>query len=100
MNPRNHAAHAAHVNPIVRNFRTSMMAAWPQMATNTRYSGGCHQVSRLIVSAPGELRLGANNSVFAISQPNSGGTGDSSYRRPLTRGALSESLCSSPACER
>lgn len=95
--PVNHDAYAA--NLIVRTYRMSMASDWPQMATCTRFTGGCHQDGRLIVSAPGELRFGANHSVLAISQSNSGGRGISSYRRPLTRGVLSEP-CSSPASER
>jgi hypothetical protein len=34
---------------------------------NNRFSTGCLQVERLIVSAPGDLRLSANFSVFVSS---------------------------------
>jgi mono/diheme cytochrome c family protein len=121
MNSSNHVNHAVrlpdHMNPSARTFRTMVGAQWLQLATCTRYTGGCHQDGRLIVSAPGELRLGANhcfsgclsrpepelsqrgNCVSAISKPNFGGRGPSSCRRPLTRGVQSEP-CSSPASER
>jgi hypothetical protein len=97
---RGHLGRLAHANPIARTHRTSIAGGWPQLATCARLPGGCHQDGRLIVSAPGELRLGANLSVLAISKPNPGGRGASSYHRPLTRGDLSEPQSSSPACER
>ena len=88
----------------VRVRRTLTSSHPSTVSSHVQFRGGCLQDSRLIGSAPGELRLGANFSVLATSQPNYPlpglNAGGSLRFGPLTRGHRCEPSGSAPVCER